>query len=81
MNSEQNKSVNTPGSSTQGSGFITPDTDTQAPSGDYLSAEADLNDSRSDQENVDIPVPETSRQASGGNVVDRQLGSISQTPG
>jgi hypothetical protein len=80
MASELNESSGEPGSSTFGSGYLTPDAGPDISRADY-SADypSDSNDSLHDDENVDVPGPDSNEP--GENVVDRQLGSISQLPG
>jgi hypothetical protein len=83
-------SANTPGSSENGSGFLQPDagpeaisTDTDAGTNDFFlgSGDSNMHEPAYDNTDIDEQVPETTRKEIGGNVVDRQLGSISRTPG
>ena len=81
MNSRQPSAANTPDPANSGDSLLTPDAGPDTSRATYSDEQTDLNDSSSDLDNVDLPIPDTSREDARDNVVDRQMGVISRLPG
>lgn len=80
MTSENKNNINNPAAAIPGMGYPGEEAGTNSVGGNYSDTAEDLNDSSHDEDNVDVPIPQSFGEED-ENIVDRQLGIISRVAG